>query len=378
MTQINEYYQRRTSNLFFSTYILLILLMSYFGVAYPAYPLIIVALILFLNRLQYDKFDVLILLLILIFLSLKLFEDSIPSSLLTLKYFLGFWVFYLLFRQNFNSLKINFNFLLISISVILIFEAILINTILPATFWPNFPKGPEGELEHMGLYFGFYQRPYGIGTNASITTTLIVCLLLIRDKVHIPDSMVSRFATFMSVIAVIISLSGTGFFLLIMYYVLKKLKFIRIAMTLLLSLSFFLIIFLVLPKGELYEGLYKISPEYNGFLILLKSEQIFEAYSSNYNLWDLLLGKKWIIGDPMPLGGDFGLLNFIVYGGIITILLHISIIIKRLNRLNFLVILILLVGAVHYAAIFSTPGQIIFSFCLALNKKKINMYQNSP
>lgn len=360
----------------FSIFIVLMLLIGYSGVAYPAYPMIIVVLILFLNRLQLDKFDILMLLLILIFSSLKLLEDSIPTSLLTLKYFFGFFIFYLLFRQtNINSLKINFNFVLISISIILILEAVLIHTILPASLWPNYPKNIDGAVEHAGLFFGFYQRPYGIGTSPTVTTTLMICLLFIRDKVHVIDSMVSRFATFISVVAVLISLSGTGFFLLIMYFALDKLKLARITIVLLLFVSIFSVFYFDLLNRELYEAIYKISPAYTEFLFLLKSELIADSYSSNSTLWELLFGKKWFIGDPVPLGGDFGLLNFIVYGGIITVLLYIPIIIKRLNRFNYLVILLLFVGAVHYAAIFSTPGQIIFSFCLALDAKKMKMYK---
>ena len=375
MTEIYEYSQHRILNLVFNIFILLILLMSYSGMAYPVYPMIIGALILFSNKLRYKEFDIFAVLLILIFSCLKLFEGTIPSSLLTLKYFFGFIIFYLLFRHNSNYIIINFNYLLIAISIVLIIEAVLINTILPAIYWPHFPKGPENELSHIGKVFGIYQRPYGIGTNASVTTTIIVCLLLIRDKVQISDCKISRFASFISIIAVFISLSGTGFFLLFTYFVLKKLKFTRIAMILFFCL--FLIIYLVFQEGEiLYELIYKISPVYIEYVIQLKFEQIFEAYSLNSNLWELLLGKKWIISDPVPLGGDFGLLNFIVYGGLITLLTYILIIFKRINRYNFLVIIILIVGAVHYAAIFSTPGQLIFSFCLSLDENKIKMYQN--
>jgi len=377
MVKINGHDQHQNPTLFFNIYILLTLLMSYSGQAFVVYPMFIAVLILFMNKLRYDLFDMTMVLLILIFSTLKfIVEGSIPSSLFTLKYFFGFIIFYMLFRQKFYFLKINFNFLLITISLVLILEAVLINTILPAILWPNFPKGPGGELGHPGLFFGFYQRPYGIGTNASVTTTLIVCLLLIRDKVNLSACKISRFASFVSVIAVIISISGLGLFLIVMYYAFKKIRFSRIVLTLLVFIGLYFIIFAIIPnKGNLFEWFNKISPNYFKYLIQLKTKEITEACHLNYTLRDLLFGKKWFIGDPVPLGGHFGLLNFAIYGGLITLLLYMRIIIKRFNRYNFLILLTLIVGAIHYAGIFTTPGQLIFAFALAFDKKKLEIYK---
>jgi len=363
----------------FNILLYLIFLIPYTGVAYPSYPIVVIMLILSFYKLRLKEFDIFLIVLILIFSCIKCFFGSISSSLLIIKYIFGFLVFYLLFIQKLDYLKINFNSLLIIVSSVLILEAVLINTVLPAVFWPHFPKDEYGLLLHKGQFFDFYQRPYGIGTNPSVTTTLIICLLFTRDKVQTSNSKLSILASFLSILSIIISLSGTGFFLLFIYLIyhysnVKKIRWVMLF--LIIPISYFLIFFRV-GDSILYTGLDKISPDYIQYLIDYKITQwLEESHSFFVNYYNLLFGKIAYAGDIVSLGGDFGILNFFIYGGILSFILYLFIIGNKINQYNFFIFFVLILGSFHYAAIFTTPGQIVFSFCLALNKNRIKIFQN--
>ena len=105
------------------------------------------------------------------------------------------------------------------ISIITIVEAFLVNfTVLSPELLPNYPKDEGGNLAHPGLFWGWYQRPYGIGTNAAVTAGTLVVLLSMRNaggdrganKVGKIDILV-----FISILA---CLSGTGFAMFALYY----------------------------------------------------------------------------------------------------------------------------------------------------------------
>jgi hypothetical protein len=355
-------------NVLFNIYLLLIFLLPYTGIAYPAYPMLLLVLLLLINKFRTNVGEIIVLFLVLIVISQKLFVGSVPHTLLSVKYFYGFSIFYFLFRQNTQILKVNFNILLISISFVLILEAILINTILPINLWPHFPAEHSINI--------IYQRPYGIGTNASITSTLLICLMLIRNQVQMEGNRFSRFASMMAIIAVIISTSGTGYGLLVLYFLLKSSRIFRtmIISAILLSSSY-LFIFYYLDNYWLVRRLHKISPLYIEQIFQLKMRTIIETYfSSDTTLHELMYGRSWLAHETVFLGGDFGLLNLFVSGGILTILVYSIIISYKINKYNAAPILIFVFGAIHYAAIFSTPGQILFAFCLALNENKVKSY----
>jgi hypothetical protein len=361
---------------YFSIFMLIILLLPYMGVGYPAYPIFIVVLILFINKLRLTIGESMLYITLIVIVISKLGVGSISHSLLSLKYFYGFIVFYILFRQDFHFLKINFNFLLSVISIIMIIEAILINTILPINFWFNYNKSL---VDYAVANPETYMRPYGIGTNASVTTTILICLMLIRDKVQIVKRRVSRVATLLGIIAIIFSASGTGYVLLLLYYLFKKLNYLRVVLISMLTFLLYIsLIYMDAFTGQSGISIGKISPDYISRLVKVKSLDYLERYSSKqFTLHEQLLGKNWLEHQPLPLGGDFGIINMLVYGGIITVAFYILFVLFKINKYNFAPIVILIVSAFHYSAIFSLAGQIIFAFCLALGEKNVKNWATS-
>ena len=111
---------------------------------------------------------------------------SLTSDLFSIyylgKYYFGFVIFYIFFRSNIYRKNIKLDQLLLIISLLTIFEAILINTVLPAQFLPTYPKSwIIDEISKSSITLSYY-RPYSVGSNASITSSFILVLLSFRQS----------------------------------------------------------------------------------------------------------------------------------------------------------------------------------------------------
>lgn len=311
------------------------------------------------SRLRLSIFDIGYGASVLLFFLFKLQSLPIIDCIQIMRVYFGFYFFYLYFKSLPSLRFINFDRLALYVSLAVILEAILINTVLDPrqlNVFPNF----DSSTGRTAL-FGFYQRPYSIGSSPSVTGVLIAVLLSL-SRLHYTTFKKSRLTELISFLATLSLASGTGVIAFFLYFIgsIKK-KFI-----LFLNVAFFLpFVFLVIYNTEQFS---KLSLWYIEYLIDFKFNQIHE-YLSDTLLKGNLTELFWVgafRGGEGAYGGDFGWLDYFGSTGIVGLLLFIIFFISRVNSINKIPLFILIITSFHYSAITSVIGQILVGFCFAL------------
>lgn len=334
---------------------------SYSGTSLFAYAIFSSFLIINLNRMKFIYSDIIISIMIGLFLFSKMLEVNIQHAFIIARYSFGFYLFYLLLRQKWFVPKINHEIYLLLFSIFVTLEAILINTILPPNMWPNYPSA---QLQYIVLQTG-YLRPYSIGTNASVTSTLLVVMLFYQSVTFGFTSGISKYSRMLAFLAVILCNSGTGYILLGVYIVLRERKNISVYFA---SISIGLtILYFESYQASLSAFLYKLSSFY-----FLDSYELFLMqlgdYISKFNptFYSLLFGsQQYSEMGEVALGGDLGIVNFIYFTGMSGIIVYSFVILLNYGKFNIIPIIILAIGSMHYGALFTMPGQFIFAYIIS-------------
>ena len=262
------------------------------------------------------------------------------NGLYLFRFFWGFILFYLLFK---SGIQIQIDKLLIFLSVLTIIEAVLINTVISAQLLPNFPSM---EAASHFAPAGDYQRPYSFGGSASVTSVILVAFLAVSRLGWRGKSLV--------ISAISACMSGSGFIAVIIYFLARTPR-----------IGYLLIVPAII--GVVYSAdIYKISPDYLFYLLDFKIGQITDNYSSAF----LFLGEP-LQASEGSAGGDFAALTFLQYNGLVGLFLFFTFFVLNINKLNWLPILILLVGALHYGVIFFFPGQLALGYILNIKPKPV-------
>jgi len=270
-----------------------------------------------------------------IYVSWIIYANGIADGMIVIRFFWGFLVFYLVFK---SGIRINTDKLLIVLAVVTIVEAVLVNTVILAETMPNYPS--DDAAPHFAEP-GTYQRPYSFGGSASVTSVILVALLSVSRLGWREKGIVF--------IAICACMSGSGYLVLTIYFLTKVPPFVLVAI---IPALFFLI----------YSGIIqKISVEYIYFLIDFKLAQIMSELPMN----SLLLGIPLVKG-VKGLGGDFAFLSFFVFSGFVGVFFLVLVILMNLNKRNWLPLLILIAGTIHYGVLFFLPGQLVFGYFLSL------------
>ncbi len=274
------------------------------------------------------------------YIILKLGQIGFYDGLYFIRLYWGFILFYLLFK---SGIKINADKLLIILSLLTIAEAVLINTIISAQYLPNFP--PAEAASH--FVSEGYQRPYSFGGNASVTSVILMAFLAVSSLGWRGKTVV--------ISAVSVCMSGSGFIAAIIYFLARSSR--------ILYLFIIPIIILVIYFGDIY----KISLGYISYLFDFKIEQIRNEISPDF----LLFGDALQAADG-GAGGDFAALIFLKYNGLAGLFLFFIFLALNINKLNWLPLLILIVGTFHYGVVFYYPGQLALGYFLNLKPDSID------
>lgn len=291
-----------------------------------------------------------------VFLSIAIFIYIIkmmyPDSNVLLRYFkvyFGFLVFYIYFTNLTEYIEIDKLALFSSWCVII--EAVMVNTVLPPAMLGNYPvTNGMVTVGHATNFFGFFQRPYGFCANPSMTSTLLVSLYcMVESKKS------RRFLLF----AVFISFSTTGLtlLLLVIFYKSKRKNLIVIVM-----LSFIVLISSILSLVDSNVA-YRFSPKYFTFIFYYFLHQFGASLMpESYSPW---IGTNYMLNGEYVIFTDNGAAPFFfTNGGILSILFILTLFWPKSINTRFS-ILILFIGALHYPAIFTVPGQIVFALLLS-------------
>ena len=274
-----------------------------------------------------------------------------------LRFYFGFIVFYIVFKySDFRFNDTHFLF----VCVLILFEAVLINTIIAPQMMPNFPD--ESMYSHFNV--GGYQRPYSFSGNASVTSVLMVVLFsLLRFK------LLNFLLLF---VCIVLLASGVG-----------VLSFLALFLRILVSkkpyFSFFSFVFLFFLSGLLFLtkqnfpidfGFFssKVSNGYFFFLVDFKLDQLKNIFSS-FSFLDFLIGDINNYKN-VGMGGDFGWAYFYSGFGLFGFGIVMTFLLSKVSKSNLFPIFLMVFFSLHYPAMFFLPGQVVLGY--VLNYKHTN------
>lgn len=310
-----------------------------------------------------------LLLAILFFAGKSFFETDILVSIESFKYYFGFIVFMMFFYSSSNKIHNNLVLLLVVLFVSIFVEYFIINyNLLPQEYWFNVTNS-DGILSHPQTEGEM--RPYGIGKNATITATLLVSFYVhIMTEVnykYLTNFKIKLIITILFLISIIFLRSGTGYFLTIIafYFIFANTLLKKIIYGLIFGIIFGIIFYII--ESNL-EGFSRFSLSYVEYLVVFKSEQIFVTLlPQDYTIVNFLFGAL----NQRGFTNDIGWVPFFYSVGLFGLSLYLIILLWGINKYNKKSIFILLLGAWHYPAIFSIPGQILFAYLLSRRGKNL-------
>lgn len=272
---------------------------------------------------------------------------------------------------------------ILAICVATIAEAILINTPIGADVW-FFPA----DHPHRHLIFGngWYQRPSGIAGIASSTASIVVISLVLSDVFEPHWGLFSAKNTF-AVLALVVLATGTGFMYFMFYLVLKLLggKVGSRRTRLGTKVSLFVVIGLLLygATGGLWtRELNKFSFDY-AWLIVENKMVMFRDSEPSTALEFLFGGQASQSASVLNTSSDFGYFGMFHAMGVIgcVLVLCAPFLFYRSLRYFVLPTVFFFLSFVHYPALSSPPGAVLFAlylFMLHSHRKVVNVVKPNP
>lgn len=340
---------------------ILIFLFPLLGIGFPIYIYILFKLIIIQNKkFSISKFDFLSFVLIFIYFFIRTISVSFDALFYIVTYYFGFILFYLYFSISKRNIDLYLVLKILCFEVII--EAILINTIIPASLLLNYPTYTL-DSPHYKLFFGFFQRPYSIGSNATVTSSIILIIYI-----YVSSNFKLKFNYELLIfITFIICLSGTGIALYLFYILITHFNF-RIK-HLLIFLSLILLLFLLIPFFE-QSDFSKFSSIYINGLLEFKIQQIEDYFYQLNDFFQLFFGKNHTKKFDVVTFNDFALNDAFYNLGFLGLILILVFLISKMNRYNYMMVLFFLIGALHYGAIFSISGQFLLGYILNISHLK--------
>ena len=337
------------------------ILTGYIGESYFVYGIILGVLVARIFRLKFGPTHFLCVCVVGFYFLIKLLSIDIVSALLLVKYLFGYTLLFFLFSSK--NYRLDFNRIVLVLALAVLVESLLVNSIVPAEMLPNYPKDETGRLAHPGLFWGWYQRPYGFGANASVTATTLVILLSLH---RFPESGINKkfdLTEAVTLLAVLVCLSGAGIFLLLLYFAVRMHHKLLLSLAVYVSVLVGLLFAVIFGLG--FEVFEKISSNYIQHLIEFKREQLASVFLAKNGVHEWLFGDVWSAEEVVILGGDFGWLNLLQYGGFFAILLTILLAFAIYSSATWLTVLFFLATGFHYFSIFTLTGHIVIGYLLA-------------
>lgn len=350
------------SKFLISMTIILSLYSGYLDTSMPAF--IVLAFLVFLNlhHIKINLAQLFIIFIFLIYISVIIINSLNPiSTLSNIKWFYGIMFFLLIFNiKHIKSYLINFlssERTFIFFILLIITETIAINFL----FQPIYLYGEE----FSGSTLGVYNRPLGPTGNSPMTATLTIAWYYSFNREKLSNK---RYILLLYSLTILLAMSGTGFILYFIGLIVdQRNRFVKllsiqnlfIAVTL---VTIFLIGFLnsVTQKMSINYYTNVLTEKFFFFNSLTLGKDGSPVFSND--IFTNLFGFTNISEVPLN-GGDFAWLDLLHAHGILGFLIFFLILWTfKKDRIEFrLPIVILLLGAFHYAALFNAGGQLLLS-----------------
>jgi len=299
-----------------------------------------------------------------------------------IRHYLGFIFIYpalsSIFRNRPYELKSFFVWMGMLISIVHIAEGILINCFpILLEILGNYPD-VNVHISYATRVLGFYVRPMGLGVHHSGTATLIVVLLTLASNLNdFVGYGTLRKMRLLANCAVILSFSGTGFAFLLMHMGLRifRSRWKKVAIVPLGVILLTPVIVIFIPGFDDRSPLWKISAPYILFLVDLKVSSLSATFIPN-GLWNLFWGIKSLASERAFTWTDFALGSFLNVFGLSGIVLHCAFAFRNMNRFTIVPLLMLALSTLHYSALFTPLGQMVFVMLLLVKPEADNLPQN--
>lgn len=328
--------------------------MPYLGTGGPAYLVAIVFIFLFSKgKTKYSKTAICFILFVFFIYTLKFYDSDYLVLTRYFQVYFGFYIFYLMFIGLKGDVDKEYVAKMMALFVIV--EAILINTVVPPQLLGNFPSF-DGVIpdDHLTNYFGFYHRPYGFGANSSMTSTMLVVMYSISERARV--KVLLAFAIILSA-----SITGYGLFLIALFLTSKR----KVLITILLGVCLVLLQ-LVMQDIDVHFA-YRVSPQFVFMMLEYALEQnIVHLRPDEYSL---LIGTNYLIDGVPVFLTDNGMAPFYYTNGILLCIVYLGTAFWPGTTKNKVPFIIFFIGVIHYPAIFTMPGQVLFALLLS-NKLK--------
>ena len=230
-------------------------------------------------------------------------------------------------------------------------------------------------ISHRTQYFGFYQRPYGLGGSYAETSSLIGILL---TYLLIQRQKASTYLTLASIAAVLLCMSGTGYAFMLLYFVVAALlsayRLVIWPLVIIAAAVPFAVTFV--PGFSDASPLWKISAPYIGYLIKSKFLLLIPIQQTKFEWFSIFFGRIELMRRQPLTWTDFGASTLIDAFGIAGLMLTFLTTAVHLNRKNAIPLAFLLLSMSHYSALFSQVGQLVFCIFLLTGKPEIK--PNTP
>lgn len=312
-----------------------------------------------------------IFLVVLMFFLSKLIESqNLRVLILTFFSYFGFIFIYFFIKHSkvfqYISFK-NLFFLLVGVTLI---DCVIVNFFISPEYLPNYPDVSDNPHQtHIDL-FG-YQRPYSFGGSSTVSSVILLSIssfLMIRREFNF-------FHLLLFMLCILLFRSGTGFVLSLIFLpliILVRYRRYSVILFPFLASVFLSVVIYIFTAENLA---LRFSGQYLLFIIDFKISQISEIFYG-YTFIDYVFGNVVSLdADSGGYGykGDFGWLEVVLGYGWFGFFMVLSFIFTTLNRINFIPIVILLLGTLHYGVMHNVVGQLVLACFMCFdNKLKYN------
>jgi hypothetical protein len=342
-----------------------------FGIAYPAYVFILLALVTSLKNRNATTSGILLTVSFAFIVFVKYNQVMvIPKMTLLTLYFFGYiliyaFLYYTRARINIDKLIQGF--------IIAAFVELILNIFFPQLGLLHNDKFEvdAGDISAVGKTF----RVYSVGCNATVSSTLMCMLLFYREMLVRNGLLLRNFKLELwAFFSMILFASGTGFSLYLIYilYRFKLLTFKTVGLGVVAYYVVLVICTHFFNNSESSGFFYKFTFDSMEGLSEYKVSQIKDTIVilKQNSFW---IGSAFRF-DVLQLSHDFALLDLWYSWGYIGVLILFLFTFRVINKYNAPVLLIGLTGLIHYGSIFSLPGQLIFAYAMLLNKDTLAYY----
>lgn len=356
-------YSKSVNNRVLNLLFIFMFFIQYLGVGFYAHIILLLIIMGMIFTRQVNTFsrnDLFLFCAVASIFLIKLINIPLICDVLLLKFYWGFILSYIFFKGLGYSMDYKKIFILTCIVTVV--EFILINTIIPIGMMRNVPGGLSNISAHED--WGGYYRCYGLGSAPTVSATILIVLL---SAIYTYQPHLYKDKYILYILPPLIMLgSGAGFFLFLLFLIIryKLYKSKKIIFTFCIIIVSLFVIDSVLSQSR--SLLSKFSIKYLEFLWWFKIEQITDVINViNNSIFQLLFGYSYTTRELLRTMSDFGWLDFLECYGFSGLLLFWWYVLAKKKFLIF-PIFILMIGAFHYPALCSIPGQILLGSLLAI------------